>query len=91
LTGEEAPLCGRIVALADVYDALTAERVYRRPMTHEQARAAILRERGRHFDPDIVEAFLAGEGLFLVVQQSIAAAQPQSPTPREAPLPLAAP
>ena len=61
LVGQQIPLCGRIVAVADVYDALTSRRVYKDAMTHEQARAIILRERGSHFDPEVVDAFLRAE------------------------------
>lgn len=58
LSGEQIPLCGRIVAVADVYDALTSKRVYKPAQSHEQAQAAIVAESGQHFDPDIVQAFL---------------------------------
>lgn len=58
LSGEQIPLAARIVALADVYDALTSDRVYREAGTHEEAVEAIRRERGTHFDPLVVDAFL---------------------------------
>ena len=58
LPGEEIPLPGRIVALADVYDALTSERPYKRAWSSEDARAEIVRLGGRQFDPAVVEAFL---------------------------------
>ena len=67
LAGQDIPLCGRIVALADVYDALTSRRVYKAAMTHEVARQIIVNEAGRHFDPDIVEAFLQSERQFLAI------------------------
>lgn len=57
LAGEEIPLAARIVAVADVYDALTSKRVYKQPMSHEQAVAILHRGMGTHFDPQIVEAF----------------------------------
>lgn len=57
LAGHDIPLCGRIVALADVYDALTSKRVYKEAMSHEDAKLIIEKERGRHFDPAIVDAF----------------------------------
>ena len=47
------------MALADVYDALISRRVYKAPMSHEQAFKIITDGRGTHFDPDIVDAFLA--------------------------------
>ncbi len=59
LAGEQIPLCARIVALADVYDALTSRRVYKAPMSHEKAREIIEQGRGTHFDPTVTDAFLA--------------------------------
>jgi len=59
LAGEAIPLCARIVALADVYDALTTQRPYKEPWSDERAVELIRRERGRHFDPHVVDAFLA--------------------------------
>lgn len=55
---EEIPISGRLMAVADVYDALISKRVYKAPFTHSQAVAIIKEGRGRHFDPDIVDAFL---------------------------------
>ncbi len=69
LKSDEIPLCGRIVALADVYDALTTKRVYKNAFTHEKARAIILEGSGRHFDPAIVDAFTANEDKFLAIRQ----------------------
>ncbi|MCC9605020.1 response regulator [Blastopirellula sp. JC732] len=57
ISGEQIPLAARIVAVADVYDALTTRRVYKDAMPHEQAEAMILAEVGEHFDPVIVAAF----------------------------------
>lgn len=57
LSGEEIPLCARIMAVADVYDALTSVRVYKAAYSHEDAVAIIRRDSGSHFDPDVVEAF----------------------------------
>lgn len=58
LRGEEIPLFARIVALADVYDALRSERVYKPAMTHEESCAIIAEGSGVHFDPAIVAAFM---------------------------------
>lgn len=58
LKGEEIPLCGRLMAIIDVYDALTNKRVYKPAYSHERALEIILSERGRQFDPDIVDAFV---------------------------------
>lgn len=57
LAGSDIPIYGRLVAVADVYDALVSKRPYKRPFLPEKARAIILDESGRHFDPLIVEAF----------------------------------
>ncbi|MBR1638686.1 MAG: HD domain-containing protein [Treponema sp.] len=56
--GSEIPLCARIMAVADVFDALIAERCYKKPMSYEDAFALIEREAGEHFDPEVVELFL---------------------------------
>ncbi|HMK39621.1 MAG TPA: HD domain-containing phosphohydrolase, partial [Bacteroidota bacterium] len=53
----EIPLSARIVALADVYDALTSKRSYKDALTHEEAVRIIMSERGTHFDPDVVDVF----------------------------------
>jgi PAS domain S-box-containing protein len=57
LRGEEIPLCARIVALADVFDALTHARPYKEPWAVAEAVAEIRRLRGRQFDPRVVDAF----------------------------------
>lgn len=64
LAGQKIPLCARIVALADVYDALTTKRVYKPAFSHDKARQIIMDDRGTHFDPDVVDAFLACEQQF---------------------------
>ncbi|AIQ46338.1 chemotaxis protein CheY [Paenibacillus sp. FSL R7-0273] len=58
LTGDAIPLSARLMAVADVYDALTSKRVYKEAMSHEQAVDIIVGDAGRHFDPDIVEIFV---------------------------------
>jgi len=58
LQGEAIPLGGRLMAVADVYDALVSDRVYKKAMPHEDAVHIIVEGRGTHFDPDIVDAFL---------------------------------
>jgi len=94
LAGEEIPLCGRIAALADVYDALTSARVYKPEFSHATARSIILEGRGTQFDPDVVEAFLRREADFLAVQKQFETrsapphvSQPELPT--TAPMPPA--
>jgi len=64
VSAEQIELPARIVSLADVYDALTSKRVYKDAMTHEEARAVILKERGSQFDPMIVDAFVASDAQF---------------------------
>lgn len=59
LSGESIPLSARIIALADAYDALTSKRVYKQAYTHVKAVEIIKEESGKHFDPDIVLAFLS--------------------------------
>lgn len=62
--GHDIPLSARILSLADVYDALRTERVYKRGMSHRKAVEIIMEECGTHFDPDIVDAFLKLESTF---------------------------
>jgi diguanylate cyclase (GGDEF)-like protein/putative nucleotidyltransferase with HDIG domain len=59
LAGEDIPLSARIMAVADVYDALTSSRSYRRAWPHEKAVATISKDAGSHFDPIVVDAFIA--------------------------------
>lgn len=58
LAGNEIPLIGRIVALADVFDAVSSKRPYKEAWPLERSLALIIDERGKHFDPDVVDAFL---------------------------------
>ena len=53
------PVSARLMAVADVYDALISRRVYKEAFTHERSVAIIVQGRGQHFDPDIVDAFLS--------------------------------
>ena len=71
LAGDSIPLSTRLVALADVYDALTSQRSYKEPYSHEKAREIIMSERGRHFDPDVIDAFLAHEQAFKEIRQRL--------------------
>lgn len=64
LKGNEIPLEARIVALADVYDALRQERVYKKSFTHEKSLEIINSESEKHFDPDIVRIFLKNHNHF---------------------------
>ena len=67
LKKEMIPLSGRIMALADVYDALVSARVYKKAMSHDMALDIIIEERGTHFDPAVVDAFLCTEQAFKLV------------------------
>ena len=71
LKGQEIPLSARIVALADVYDALTSKRVYKDAYSHTQATEIIVDGSGTHFDPDIVNAFLAHENDFMRIREEM--------------------
>lgn len=64
LAGDEIPISARLMAIADVYDALISHRRYRPAFSHEQAVALMERARGAHFDPDILDAFLRLENEF---------------------------
>ena len=59
LKGDDIPVSARLMALADVYDALISRRVYKAAMTHEEALVIILDGRNKHFDPDVLDAFIA--------------------------------
>ncbi|SFU52888.1 putative two-component system response regulator [Paenacidovorax caeni] len=69
LKGDAIPVSARLMAVADVYDALISKRVYKPAFPHEQACAAIVKGRGTHFDPDMVDAFVAIAQDFLHISQ----------------------
>lgn len=69
LAGDDIPLCGRVAALADVYDALTTKRVYKNAFEHEVSKSIIVEESASHFDPDVVAAFLDMEEKFIEVAE----------------------
>lgn len=70
LAGTKIPLAARIVAVADVYDALRSERVYKTAYSHEKALAIIREGRGSHFDPNIISVFLENGNAFKTVFES---------------------
>ena len=90
LKGEDIPLNARIMAVADVYDALTSSRSYRQAWSHERAVATITKDAGTHFDPVVVEAFLkvidgvvqqmAEEGEGPLVPRPLVPAEPEDKT-----------
>ncbi|UCH21393.1 MAG: two-component system response regulator [Deltaproteobacteria bacterium] len=67
LRGEEIPISGRLMALADVYDALISKRIYKQPVSHAKAVEIIESDKGKHFDPNVVEAFLNLEDKFRTI------------------------
>jgi len=69
LVGSDIPLCGRITAVADVYDALVSKRVYKNAFGHEIAKSIIIEESGTHFDPEVVEAFICSENKFIEIKE----------------------
>jgi putative two-component system response regulator len=86
LSGRKIPLCGRIVALADVYDALTSKRVYKDPFDQDVVKSIITAESGTHFDPDIVQAFLATEQEFITIRRQFSNAATEPPPPVAVPI-----
>jgi len=72
LAGDAIPISARLMAVADVYDALISRRVYKEAMPHAEALAIIGDGRGRHFDPDIVDAFLANAEEFHAIARRFA-------------------
>jgi len=72
LSGDAIPTSARLMAVADVYDALISRRVYKEGMSHEKARAIILEGSGQHFDPDVVAAFVALEEQFRAIARQFA-------------------
>ena len=64
LVGDEIPLAGRLMAIADVYDALISRRIYKPPFEHAAAVEMMRKERGEHFDPDILDCMLANSAQF---------------------------
>lgn len=69
LKGINIPLSARLMAVADVYDALISKRVYKEGFTHEKAKDIIVEGKGQHFDPEIVDAFLAIEHEFEQIKE----------------------
>ena len=68
--GNEIPISARILAVADTYDAIRSERVYKSAKSHMDAVAIITQEAGRHFDPELVEVFLSKEEKFAEIRST---------------------
>ncbi|MBW6456601.1 MAG: response regulator [Trueperaceae bacterium] len=69
LREDAIPIPARLMALADVFDALISPRVYKTVMSYDEARAIIVEGRGTHFDPDVVDAFVAGFEAFVAIAE----------------------
>ena len=69
LAGDDIPLSARLMAVADVYDALISERVYKAAMPHDRAVGVVFQGRGAHFDPDMVDAFIEIQSEFQAIAQ----------------------
>ena len=72
LAGTDIPVSARIIALADVYDALITSKVYKEGVPHDKAAQIIFSERGAHFDPDMVDAFVEIQDSFAEIAQRFA-------------------
>ncbi|AGF51682.1 regulatory components of sensory transduction system [Synechocystis sp. PCC 6803] len=72
LSGDDIPIAARLMAIADVYDALISSRVYKEAMPHEEAVAIIEAGYGQHFDPDVVDAFMAIHPTFKTIAAEFA-------------------
>ena len=81
LSGGQIPLAARIVALADSYDTLTSNRPYKRAVAHAEAVRRLVVDRGRHFDPAIVDAFMACHSEFEVIREQVSRTESQAGRP----------
>jgi response regulator RpfG family c-di-GMP phosphodiesterase len=69
LRGDDIPIAARLMALADVYDAMSCKRVYKSAISHEDVTSVILDGRGKHFDPDVVDAYLEIQPQFVEIAE----------------------
>jgi len=72
LAGDAIPIAARLMAVADVYDALICRRIYKKPMSHESAMKIMLEGRGTHFDADMLDAFIEIQPEFIAIAQRFA-------------------
>ena len=77
LAGDDIPVSARLMALADVFDALMTRRVYKPPFSLEETTRIIRDGRGRHFDPDVVDAFMACRDAFADIAVRLADPMPE--------------
>ncbi|WP_313034545.1 HD-GYP domain-containing protein, partial [Massilia alkalitolerans] len=80
LSGDAIPVSARLMAVADVYDALISRRVYKPPFSHAQSLEIMRQGRGTHFDPDVLDAFFALEAEFARIAQEFADEDGHDPT-----------
>jgi len=71
LKEDKIPISGRLMAIADVYDALISKRVYKEAFSHEKAVGIIKQGRGTQFDPNVLDAFMAQEEKFRQIAESL--------------------
>ena len=69
LAGNDIPVSARIMALADIYDAMSSKRCYKEAFSHEKVKGIILKERGAHLDPDVVDSFVRQEYVWLAIKE----------------------
>jgi putative two-component system response regulator len=69
LRGEDIPIAARLMALADVYDAMSCRRVYKSAMGHDEVTDVIISGKGKHFDPDVVDAFVVALSKFKAIAE----------------------
>ena len=81
LRGDETPIPGRLMAVADSYDAIVSPRLYKPSVSHEEAIPLILKLRGTYFDPDVVDAFMAASDEFAAITEQFASSgvEPEPP------------
>lgn len=91
LRGDEIPVSGRLMAVADVYDALISKRVYKPAFSHDKAMAIIREGRGSHFDPDVVDAMNAIEATFQRIAADFRDEEPEHAANDPVIAPLSAP
>ncbi len=68
LSGDEIPISARIMALADIYDAMSSKRCYKEAFPHEKVKSIITEMRGNHLDPEVVDSFLRQEDVWLAIK-----------------------
>jgi response regulator RpfG family c-di-GMP phosphodiesterase len=81
ISRDRIPVSARFMALSDVYDALISKRVYKKAFSHEEAKRIIVEGKGAHFDPDVVDAFLAIESEFIEIADQFRDSDPNPKKP----------